>query len=270
MNTYLKKWSGIIILYLLSAAAAAQVPAGRIYDTAAQTDITAEALVQALAQSPMVIIGEKHDETAHHQAELWLLQQTETPRSRGSVLLEMLDTAQQRDVTRVQQWLLDGGSTSERRLPEKMAWNHAWNWPDYASTVSWIMRRQAKVLAAAPGRDDVRRAAAFVPDGRYSGAPAVRQALEQIIGTNHTGTGNTDKVSMQQFKDSTMAQNLAAAPRPAWLLTGSIHASKQLGIPLFLRDAGKASDAKVLILTTRDSDIDTGHGDYIWYLDPAP
>lgn len=122
------------ILYRLAAAAwlcaaaavHAAAPQGRIYDTQAGREIAPEALVQQLKQADVVLIGEKHDEAAHHNAEAWLLAQTADARQSGSVLLEMLDASQQRQVGEVQAWMQSGGKTTPRRLNEKMGWNNAW------------------------------------------------------------------------------------------------------------------------------------------------
>ncbi|MDK4536682.1 ChaN family lipoprotein, partial [Kingella kingae] len=89
----------------------------------------------------------------------------------------------------------------------------------------------------------------------------VQTALSQII-SNHHGGGNM--VAMQQYKDFRMAQALLQSPKPAWLIAGNIHASKQLGVPLFLQDAGFSGSLKVLLLSSKDNEIDKQHADYIW------
>lgn len=260
------------ILYRLAAAAwlfaaaavHAAAPQGRIYDTQAGREIAPETLVQQLKQADVVLIGEKHDEAAHHNAEAWLLAQTAESRQAGSVLLEMLDASQQRQVGEVQAWMQSGGKTTPRRLNEKMGWNNAWQWQDYSTLVHFLMGQKAKVLAANPERAAVHQAASFVPQGKAGGDARVREALGKIMGGNH---GSTDGlVSMQQFKDHTMAQNLIAAPKPAWMLAGAIHTSKQLGVPLFLRDAGYGGKVKVVILADPDNSPENEHGDFIWYV----
>ena len=264
----IRRLAAVFATLLLSAAAYAAAPAGRIYDTQAARDISPEELVKQLSEADIVLVGEKHDEAAHHAAELWLLQQTADVRKNGSVLLEMLDSTQQKSVSEVQQWLLAGGDTPARRLSEKMEWNPAWNWQDYSAVVAEIMHSPAKVLAANPPRAETRKAAAFVPSGKFSSDAQVREALGSIMGGNHGSTEGL--VSMQQFKDHTMTQNLIAAPKPAWLLAGAIHTSKRLGVPLFLRDAAVSGKVKVLVLTHDTAGMTHEHGDYIWYLHKQP
>ncbi|MDO4640615.1 MAG: ChaN family lipoprotein [Neisseria sp.] len=257
----------IALSFTLGFAYAEPAPQGRIYDATARHDITPEALISSLQQADIVLIGEKHDDSAHHEAELWLLQQTAEQRNKGSVLLEMIDASQQKDVTEVQQWLLNGGKTSERRLAGKMNWNGAWDWTAYSGVMNFIMRQPATVLAANPPRSQTLAATGFMPHGKNSSNFEVRKTLAELMDSNH---GSTDGlVSMQQFKDHTMTANLMAAPKPAWLLAGSIHTSKHLGVPLFLKDAAFPSKLKVVILTDKESDIDPGHGDYIWYLNQS-
>ena len=111
-----KRILSVLAALWLSAAAYAAAPEGRIYDTQAEREIAPEALVQQLKQADVVLIGEKHDEAAHHNAEAWLLAQTADARQSGSVLLEMLDASQQRQVGEVQAWMQSGGKTTPRRI----------------------------------------------------------------------------------------------------------------------------------------------------------
>lgn len=251
------------VMLLLSVQAAFAAPSGRIVDTATGQTVAPEQLAQVLAQTQIVLIGEQHDKTEHHQAQEWLLQATATARENGSVALEMLAPEQQQPVREMQAYLLDGGRTGKRSLAGKINWNAAWEWPQYQNLMYTLLHQKAQLLAAVPSRSDLARQTDFQPQGTHSGSSVVREALSKLMGRHH---GNTDgMVSMQQYKDHTMSRVLLAAPKPAWLIAGNIHASKQLGVPLFLRDAGFSGSLKVVLMLDEGNDADSQHTDYIWY-----
>ncbi|AOA57035.1 ChaN family lipoprotein [Acinetobacter larvae] len=234
-----------------------------IYDREQQKNISQVELVAALSQADIVLIGEKHDDSAHHQAEYRLLADSATARQHGSVLLEMLTPSQQKQVDTVQRWLAKGGKSGQRNLAQKLGWNEAWPWARYQQVMNLIMYQKPAVLAANPNREDVQAAGAFMPSAALAQSIEVRQALGQImgVGPQHALVGK------QQFKDDFMAKTLLAAPKPAWLIAGSIHTSKLLGVPLYLADQPQAGQVKVVVLTEEGTEIDAAHADYIWFLD---
>ncbi len=60
----------------------------QIIDLATGKSLTPQQLVEQLAQSPRVIVGEKHDNHYHHQIEQWLVQEMPKIRPQGAVLLK--------------------------------------------------------------------------------------------------------------------------------------------------------------------------------------
>ncbi len=58
----------------------------QIIDLATGKSLTPQQLVEQLAQSPRVIVGEKHDNHYHHQIEQWLVQEMPKIRPQGAVL----------------------------------------------------------------------------------------------------------------------------------------------------------------------------------------
>lgn len=237
-------------------------PSGSIIRTADGARITPEALRTALSQADIVLIGERHDAPAHHQAEAWL----SAGRS-GSTLLEMLNTQQQAAVQSTQQFLQRGGYSQQNSLADKIQWNSAWDWTQYRGLLNSLLRGQSAVLPASPDRSAVQAAASFMPAGASAANPAVRKALAAIIGGQHGASDSAAvaaNVSQQQYKDSIMAERLMSTPKPAWLIAGAVHTSKALGVPLYLKDRGYAGKMLVLILTDPDSGLTNEHADYIW------
>lgn len=274
MNKQTIKIIYLVLFMLLEIAYSSKIhaemiaePIGMIYQTNTKQNISSKTLIEELSHADIVLVGEQHNMKSHHQAEQWLLQNAMPYLQTGSILLEMLDSSQEKSIIDVQIWLKNGGNTTIKRLSQKIDWNDAWDWHSYSNIVNYILRSSAKVLPASPTHKRVMEASIFTPSGPNSSQQIVRDSLAKIISNLHKSDTHS-MVSMQQFKDYVMAQNLLTASKPAWLIAGGIHTSKQLGIPLFLRDAHFQGNVKTILLTERNSDISHEHADYIWYLEP--
>ncbi|XXQ68096.1 ChaN family lipoprotein [Neisseriaceae bacterium B1] len=239
-------------------------PQGKIIASATQQTLTPEQLANELARADIVLIGEQHDNIAHHDIQQWLLEHTAAQRLSGSVVLEMLTPEQQTAIDEVQTWLNQDGKTGKRSLAAKIQWNHAWDWGQYQNLMYTLLHQKARVLAGNPSKTALQQNQNFVPQGKASSDGQVRNALTQLIQNHHSNTQHL--LAQQQYKDHTMSQVLLVAPKPAWLLAGNIHVSKQLGVPLHLRDHNFSGSLKVLILADKNSEVSAAHADYIWYL----
>lgn len=252
-----------VLMFALVLQAVCAEPLGRIIDTQSGQSLSPSHLAQMLSQEQIVLIGEEHDNAAHHAAQEWLLRQTAEARAKGSVVLEMLVPEQQQAVGDMQAYLHSGGSTGKRSLAEKINWNMRWDWSQYQSLIYALLEQKAPLLAGSPSRQELSNQSRFMPQGLRSGHPAVRDSLAQLMDAHHGSP--QDLVSLQQYKDFKMSTVLLNAPKPAWLIAGNIHVSKQLGVPLFLQDAGFSDGVKTLLLTEEGSEVDMRHADYIWF-----
>lgn len=250
-----------ILIFIFIIQSAFSEPLGRILETQTGKNISPNELVEALSRAEIVLIGEQHDNLKHHEAQEWLLQQTAN--QRGSVILEMLVPEQEALLGEMQTYLLNGGSTGKRSLAEKINWNMSWDWSQYQSLIYTLLHQKALLLAGSPSRKDLAQQTQFIPSGTNAGNPAVRQSLTALMDTHHGEVKHL--VAMQQYKDFKMSTVLLNAPKPAWLIAGNIHVSKQLGVPLFLRDAGFTGNVKILLLTETGSEVDGHHADFIWF-----
>lgn len=240
-------------------------PRGKIYSTALEQEITKEELISFLNKADIVLLGEVHDQLSHHKAQQWLLKNIKVE----SVVLEMLDEAQEARVAKVQDFLQKGGYLRQSALADKLDWNHAWDWALYGDLMNQIMRDKARVLAGNPSVNRLNQAEDFLQLGTYTKDELVQKALADLIMQHHHIDDDALKIMIkkQQLKDQTMAKRLLSARKPAWLLAGNIHVSKRLGVPLFLKDFGVADEVLVLILTDPNATLDFSHGDYFWYLE---
>jgi len=271
----------LLALCLSASAGAAELPEwqasehrndahiGQVWDTAAQQWLSADQLVQSLAGSAHVLVGEKHDNPDHHQLQLWLLQQLQLVRPQGALVMEMLQPGQQVFANRLQgQPLPDSPS-----LQKELAWQDGWEWSFYGPLVRWGLQVPERLLAANLGREQMMLRYRQPPpvSARYS--PAARKQLEQTILNSHCGKLDSAQVApmlaIQQGRDEQMARALAEAPTPALLLAGAYHARKDLGVPLHWQSSwGQAP--KVVLLQEAGGAVLPGaqQADFVW-LTPA-
>lgn len=244
---------------------------GAIRNLADGQQLTPDQLVAQLARAPRVLVGEKHDNPDHHALQLWLLRALETRRAQGSLLLEMLQPAQQPLVDALQ-----GQATQPEKLPQALAWQEGWDWRLYGPIVREALQRQIPLLAANLTPDEMRQAYRnpLVLDGQHSNAPAVKAALLEHVRAGHCGLLPEPQLpamlAVQQQRDRRIAERIMAAPAPALLFAGSYHARKDLGVPLHLADLGTPGETKVLLLVEVGEKVEPGMADYVWYTAALP
>jgi len=247
------------------------VQLGQILDLASGEPISPEQLVTHLARAPRVLVGEKHDNPDHHALQLWLLQALETRRPQGSLLLEMLQPAQQPLVD-----VLKGQATLPEDLPKALVWQDGWDWQLYGPIVREALSRQIPLLSANLSPDEMRQAYRNPPvfKGTRSNAPAVRAALLDQVRAGHCGLLPENQLpamlAVQQQRDRRIAERMLAAPQPALLFTGSYHARKDLGGPLHLADLDAEGGTKVLLLAEVGEKVEPAVADYVWYTAALP
>ncbi|ROP59472.1 putative iron-regulated protein [Enterobacter sp. BIGb0383] len=255
-----------------SRADSSLIPASSLIRNA-QTgaQLTPDALLQLLSQAPMVIVGEEHTNPAHHDIELWLLKNLQKQRPQGSVLLEMLASDQQTAVNQVKQAVQSGTVMREERIQMALRWIPGWPWPLYREVVLEALAGDYPLLVANINREKVSalyRAPVF-PEGKRTTDKSVQDALTAVISLMHNGELSPEQLrgmlSIQQNRDRFMARQLMAAPRPALLIAGGYHASKDVGVPVHLADLN-ADKPVVLMLSTTGTNISHAQADYIWFV----
>ncbi len=244
---------------------------GQIRDLASGQPVSPQALVQALADAPRVLVGEKHDNPDHHALQLWLIHALQARRKQGSLLLEMLQPEQQARVD-----ALAGQASLPADLPKALDWQEGWDWQLYGPIVREALQSHVPLLAANLSPAEIRQAyrqpAALA--GEQSNAPAVRAALLEQVRAGHCGLLPEDQLpamlAVQRQRDRRIAERLLAAPEPALLLSGAYHARKDLGVPLHLADLGAKGQSKVLLLAEVGEKVEPGMADYVWYTPATP
>lgn len=239
---------------------------GQIQDLRTGELLTPAQLVERLVAAPRVLVGEQHDNPDHHALQLWLLRALEQRRAQGSVLLEMLEPAQQAQVTAVQQQ-----AALPADLPRALGWQTGWDWSLYGPIVRHALAQPYPLLAANLDRSEVRDIYRQKPvlDGPRSTAPGVTAALLEQVREGHCGLLPESQMpamlAVQQQRDRRIAQRLMQAPMPAMLLAGAYHVRKDMGVPLHLQDLGVTSGTEVVMLAQVGEEIEPGMADFVWF-----
>lgn len=244
---------------------------GVIRETASGKHLTPEELVQRLAAVPRVLVGEQHDNPDHHALQRWLLQSLSASRPQGSVLLEMLEPAQQVkvDLAREQKPLPDD-------LAKAIDWQQGWEWKFYGPILRDAFAQGYPVLAANLDRAEMKVIYRNPPplSGPRSTMPAVRETLLQEVREGHCGMLPEKQLppmlAVQQQRDRRMAQRLLLAPTPTLLLAGAYHVRKDVGAPLHLADLGEEQGTLVLMLAQVGEEVTPQIADFVWYTAALP
>lgn len=267
----------ILAVLMLSACQHVTAPAppvvGQIVDLRSGQTLTAQELIEQLAPSSRLIVGEQHDNRDHHELQRWLLQALGDQRAQGSLLLEMLTPDQQARVDDVRQ-----ATSLPADLPGALAWQAGWDWDLYGPIVRFALTQPYPLLAANLQATEVRAIYADQPtlSGTRSNAASVRTRLLAQVSESHCGLLPESQMpamlAVQQQRDRRMAERLLAAPAPSLLLAGAYHARKDVGVPLHVLDLGAAQAPTVLMLAQQGSEVTAAMADYVWYtpVTPAP
>ncbi len=251
-------------------ASPAVAPDGVITDLRTGETLSPAQLLSKLASEPRVIVGEKHDNPAHHQIENWLVQSLPSVRPQGSVLMEMLTPDQQPKVDQVKAWLQTGPDARPARVAELINWQKSWDWSMYGDVVMTAMKAPYPLLSANLDRREIM---AFYenpqfPSGTHSADPQVRNAISETIRTSHQQNIGEEQLhamlAIQQQRDRRMAERLLAAPAPALLIAGGYHAGKSIGVPVHVKDLNPAASVTVLLLAEQGVRVDKSQADYVW------
>jgi len=266
----------LLILASLLLAACAQHPAppsltsSSIKDLHTGETLTPEQLLARLAKQPRVIVGEKHDNPAHHQIEAWLVENLPAQRPQGSVLMEMLTPSQQPAVESTKRLMQAQPELSATKVAEQLKWQKGWDWSMYGQVVMPAIQAPYPLLAANLDRSEIM---AFYqkptfPAGANSADPQVREAIADTIKVSHQQNIEPEQLhvmlAIQQQRDRRMAERLLAAPTPALLIVGGYHAKRNVGVPVHVRDLQPEAQVTVLMLAEQGAEVDKRQADYLW------
>ena len=201
--------------------------------------------LDAWLPTDVLLLGEQHDAPEHQALQQQIVEALAARGVLAAVALEMADS---------------GGSTaaltsnaSEEQTRNALRWNNdAWPWAAYSSAVMSAVRAGVPVLGANLPRTQMRSNMADAALDQRLPAPALK-AQQQLIRQGHCDllpeSQITPMTRIQIAKDMRMADTVQAAVRPGQvvvLITGSVHADKQLGVPQHLPPALRVKAIRLL------------------------
>lgn len=244
---------------------------GQIVSLHSGAQVTIEQLLNELADTPLVLLGEKHDNPDHHALQLWLLQALEARRPQGSVVLEMLTLDQQSMVSQVQSQIHNDQRPADLSLA--LNWHAGWDWQQYSTLVTHIVEQPYPLLAGNLNRDELM--AIYRNPPQLMGVESTRADVVERL-TEQIREGHCNKLpeaqlpamlAVQQQRDRSMAKVVLEAPKPTLLIAGSYHVRYDMGVPLHIHDLQRVEKLKqvVVIFAEADQEMDRDSPDFIWY-----
>lgn len=143
MKTYRvpKLWAWSLGIFLLCSPTAY---AQRVHSPLQEQDQSASVVLQELAQADVVYLGETHERSEDHKAQLEILQELHRLNPRLAIALEMFQRPYQEVLD---QYL--AGEISEAQLQEQSEYDERWGfpWEYYAPILRFAQENQIPVLA---------------------------------------------------------------------------------------------------------------------------
>jgi uncharacterized iron-regulated protein len=212
-----------------------------ILDVASGKPLTRDQLRQRLDGADFVLLGEVHDNPAHHALRAELI---EASRRKPALVFEQFP------------WRADSLLRDIPARPDEAWLAHAgfdakgWRWPLHAPLLAVAAERDLPAYGSQLGREALRpmreggAAAAPAPLGDYMRRAPLEgpglAALDATLLGSHCGQLPPQMVPTlrlsQEARDAAMADALLRAGKdgPAWLLAGDGHVRRDYGVPRFL------------------------------------
>ncbi|WP_432696799.1 ChaN family lipoprotein [Marinobacterium sp. YM272] len=222
-----------LLLLMLPASAADNPLVGKLWSPGQQRFIDWSDFHAALPAPGWLLIGEQHDNPDHHRIQQELITTLGEQQRLGYVALEMASTDRQATFDRV-------FSSGDAPTIEALDWQDGWPWSLYQAPVEAAFKWSQGVLAADINRESMSRVYRDkAPDGELE--PAHADFMRDLLYESHCGQLPRSQLDpmrqVQLARDQSIARVLrhnTLAGRTGILLTGSIHARKDLGVPRWL------------------------------------
>lgn len=225
-----------------------------VYEAAGGRPITPDELLLRIGEADLVLLGELHDNAAHHRVRGALI--AAAAARRPAVVFEQFAAAPAPIAVPL------AGQTMEDWLDASGFDRTGWKWPLHAPVVEAAGAHARALWGSGVSRDALRS----VVRGGTAAAPAdlrrlmeqaplddaAREALDHELMEGHCGQLAETMIpgmrAAQAVRDAAMTRALlaAAADGPAWLIAGNGHVRKDIAVPRLLRQV--APDRRVLVV----------------------
>lgn len=207
--------------------------------SSASASVTADRLTVVLKPEPsspdvnVLLLGEQHDAPDHHQIEQQVIATLAARQLLAALALEMADAGATTAALKPR--------ASEAQVQLALNWSESsWPWADYGPSVMTAVRAGVPVIGANLPKGQMQTSMANAKfDGQLPGAAL--KAQQQLIRSGHCNLLPENQVTpmtrIQIAKDISMAAAVSDAAVPGKvvvLITGSVHANRQIGVPQHL------------------------------------
>jgi uncharacterized iron-regulated protein len=278
------------------AMGADPAPQPRIWDIDAARFIDEPMLVAGLAGARFRLLGEVHDNPAHHVIRARLIAGVAATGARPAVVLEQLDLDRDQAVRAAQA----AGADAERIADVGRLDRKAWDWPVHKPIFEAALGNKLPIRAGNVPRERLRgdpQAAendssaiwyARIRAARWTEAQAAALRADIVEGhCNKLPESVVPRIVLaQRLRDAAMAQALVddATATGAILIAGNGHARADLAVPVYLHAPGlPGADARSVSLGLIEVTPEDEHAadfprqviaehpgfDYLWFTPPA-
>ena len=225
------------------------------------------ALAAPAAAQDVVIIGEVHDNPAHHA---FLLEMTQAVLPRA-IVIEMLDAAQAGLVE-------NGAGLGADALAEALGWGQS-GWPDFGYYYPILTAVDGvRIYGAHLGREAARGVMRDGPGRMFSDDEMARLGLDEPLSADEQAARETlqflahcealprdllpQMVTIQRVRDGALARAVLAAVQetggPVVVITGNGHARRDWGVPALLARAAPGLELYVIGQTEAAAPLEGG------------
>jgi uncharacterized iron-regulated protein len=237
--------------------------AGRIFDIRTMRPSSRAAVRDEVGRTPLVLLGETHDNPVHHAQHVELLEAAATQGRRPALVMEQFDRAHQAAINTARHALMQDaqlmGEARRKFLHEAadaiatagQLNRTSWKWPQYQPLVETAINLDLPLVAGnlsrAEAREVFRRGFAAMPvmlDAalwQRTWNPARDAAVRDTMKAGHCGqlpdSMAPGMVNAQRARDALMAEAIAPhAATGAVLIAGRGHVRRDVGVPLYISD----------------------------------
>lgn len=227
----------------------------------------ANADLQGLLPTPLLLVGELHDAPEHQALQRDTVRQLAARGELAAVVLEMVEQGRQT--------MGLPADASEDRVREALDWTAennagAWPWSVYGPGVMASVRAGVPVLGGNLPRGRMRAVMGETSLDDTLPATALQRQRDAIRDGHCQLLPETQVAPMtriQLARDRAMAQTAVAALQPGrtvLLVAGNGHVQKELGVPRHL-PAGQAHRVVIALSQDAASAVDAAQADRIWF-----
>jgi uncharacterized iron-regulated protein len=262
-----RRWIGRCARAAAAATLAGALAACAQAPRAVPEPASVEALVQAMAREPIVLLGEVHDNVAQHDLRAQALRALLERGARPALAFEQFDRDRQAALDEARRDERGGMAARVARLIDA-AGERGWYWDFYRPYLAMALEYDLPIVAANLSRAQAMRVAqegagAVFDAGQRAAlgldhpAAELQRAQEQEINEGHCGRLPADALApmaaAQIARDAVLAQSLEPyRERGVVLFTGNGHARRDIGVPAHLAPADRARLVSIGLLEDDD------------------